>query len=76
MLFRSAEQRAAQQSADADLVADRSGRFIHDFVSVLFAVPAGQHFMIPPGWVSRHRAILVIGNGRAVPAEPRRAMDW
>ena len=30
--------------------------------------------MVPPGWVSRHRAILVIRDGRDVPAGPCRAM--
>jgi hypothetical protein len=44
-------------------------------MSVSVRRPAGQYFMVPPGWVSRHRAILVIRNGRVVRAEPRRAMD-
>src|SRR6266702_625691 len=33
-----------------------------------------RYFMVPPGWVSRHRAILVIRDGRDVPAGPCRAM--
>jgi hypothetical protein len=30
--------------------------------------------MVPPGWVSRHRAILVIRDRRDVPADPWLAM--
>jgi len=29
--------------------------------------------MVPPAWVSRHRAILVIRDGRDVPADPCQA---
>src|ERR1700722_2182654 len=59
------EQHAAQPPADADLVPDRSGHFIHDvkMPRSMFRPGRELYFMVPPGWVSRHRAILVIRDG-------------
>src|ERR1700733_6948360 len=46
------EQNAAQPPADADLVPDRSGHFIHDVKMPVSMFRPGRelYFMVPPGW--------------------------